>query len=295
MSAKKDGKAFHRLVHFIESAIAIGNANTRVETSKRIADKVTGRPREHDVVLTIAQEHHELVIALECRDHSRKIDVGAVEAFRSKCEHTGINSGIIVSARGFYKPAIQKAASYDIRCLTLDEAESFDWCPASGVETFLREIRGSNLTVLFDDGDGIKLETIQLEDGTPLTEDVMRSWALNLLNHHYRPPETGEAAGDYRVMFKEPNPKLYGIRDGERMQAVEAQFLVHFTVFVGFAPFSFRTYMDMGRLKQLKQVATCTVQVGDVEADLVLSPNKEGLITVALVQSPPALPGPSEK
>jgi hypothetical protein len=106
---------------------------------------------------------------------------------------------------------------------------------------------------------------------------------------------TGEAAGDYRVMFKEPNPKLYGIRDGERMQAVEAQFLVHFTVFVGFAPFSFRTYMDMGRLKQLKQVATCTVQVGDVEADLVLSPNKEGLITVALVQSPPALPGPSEK
>jgi predicted helicase len=152
VSAKKDGKAFHRLVHAIESAIAIGNANTRVETSKRIADKVTGRPREHDVVLTIAQEHHELVIALECRDHSRKIDVGAVEAFRSKCEHTGINSGIIVSARGFYKPAIQKAASYDIRCLTLDEAESFDWCPASGVETFLREIRGSNLTVLFDDG-----------------------------------------------------------------------------------------------------------------------------------------------
>jgi ethanolamine ammonia-lyase small subunit len=66
------------------------------------------------VVLSIAREHHELVIALECRDLSRKIDVGAVEAFRSKCEHTGINSGIIVSARGFSKSAIQKATHYGI-------------------------------------------------------------------------------------------------------------------------------------------------------------------------------------
>jgi hypothetical protein len=290
--ARKDGKAFHRLVHAIESAIARGDANIRVETSKRIPDKVTGVPREHDVVLTIAREHHELVIALECRDLSRKIDVKAVEAFHSKCEHTGINSGIIVSARGFYKPAIAKATHYDIRCLTLEEAESFDWCPASGVETFLREIRGSLTTVLFP-GDGIKVETIHLEDGTPLTEDITRSWAENALNQHDFPP--GQTAGDHRVIFRELKPKLYGIRDGERVQADAVLLELHFTVSVGFAAFSFRTYMDMGLSRQLKQVAMCAVQVGDVEADLVLSRNKEGLITAALVSSPPALAGPSEK
>jgi hypothetical protein len=257
--------------------------------SKRFPDKVTGKPREHDVVLTITQEHHHLVIALECRDRSRKVGVNAVEEFRSKCEDTGINSGIIVSARGFYKTAIEKATHYNIRCLTLDEAESFDWCPASGVDTFHREVRGSHLTVLFD-GDGIKVETIQLEDGRPLNGDMVGSWALNLLEHHYR-PSADEAAGDYHVAFKERDPKLYGIRDGKRVQAVEAQYVVHYTVSVGFAPFSFRTYMDMGRSKQLRQVATCAVQIGDAEADLVFSPNKEGSVTVALVRSPPALPG----
>jgi hypothetical protein len=162
-----------------------------------------------------------------------------------------------------------------------------------GVETFLREIRGSNLTVLFDDGEGIKVDTIQLEDGTPLTEDLRRSWSQNALNQHYCPPS--ETAGDHRVIFRELKPKLYGIRDGERVQADAVLLEVHFTVSVGFAPFSFRTYMNMGLSKQLKKVAMCPVQVGDVEADLVLAPNKEGLITVALVTSPPALPGSSEK
>jgi hypothetical protein len=290
--ARRPGEAFQRLVHAIESAIAVGNANARIEMSKRIPDKVTGKPREHDVVLTIAQQHHELVIALECRDLSRPVGVNAVEAFRSKCEHTGINAGIIVAARGFCNTAIQKASHYNIRCLTLDEAENFDWCPALGVDTFRREIRGTHLNVLFA-VDGIKQETLQLGDGTPVTEDILRSWALNLLNHHYRPP-ADEAPGDYHPVFKELNPNLYGIVDGKRVQAVEAQFIVHFTLLVGFAPFSFRTYMDMGQSKQLRQVATCAVQVGDAEADLVLS-HKDGLTTVALVSSPPALPGPSEK
>jgi hypothetical protein len=51
--------------------------------------------------------------------------------------------------------------------------------------------------------------------------------------------------------------------------------------------------MDLGRSKQLKQVAMCAVQVGDIEANLVLS-HKDGLTTIALVGSPPALPGPSK-
>jgi Restriction endonuclease len=288
--AKQPGEALQRLVRTIESAMAAGNANIRIEVSKRFPDKITGTPREHDVVLTIAQEHHELVIALECRDRSRPVGVNAVEEFRSKCEHTGINSGIIVSARGFCKTAIQKATYYGIRCLTLDEAKSFDWCPASGVDTFHREMRGAHLNVLFD-GDGIK--ELQLKDGTPVTEDIVRTLALNLLNHHYRPP-ADEAPGDYHLEFKKLDPQLYGILDGKRVQAVEAQFIVHFTLSVGFTPFSFRTYMDMGRSKQLNQVAMCAVQVGDVEADLVLS-HKDGLTTITLVGSPPALPRPSKK
>jgi hypothetical protein len=52
------------------------------------------------------------------------------------------------------------------------------------------------------------------------------------------------------VVLKEPDPKVYGIRgDGNRVQAIEAQFSVQYTALVGYAPFSFRTYMDVGGSK----------------------------------------------
>jgi hypothetical protein len=167
VKAKKDGKVLQRLIRSIESALAAGDTSIRVEMGKRFPDKVTGKPREHDVVLTITHQHHEMIIAIECRDRSRPVGVDAVEAFHSKCQDTGIHSGIIVSGKGFYESAVEKAAHYNIGCMSLDEAESFNWCVPAEVKIQRRHIHHTHLYLAFPESAAVKQETIQIEDGTP--------------------------------------------------------------------------------------------------------------------------------
>ena len=123
---KNDGRDLQRLIRVIEEARAAGT-NIAIQSPQFFKDKVTGKRREHDVVLTIKHDHHELIVAIECRDRSRPVGVGEVEVFHNKCSDTGVNSGIIVSSKGFRRTAREKAAHYGIRCLTLDEVEAFSW------------------------------------------------------------------------------------------------------------------------------------------------------------------------
>jgi Restriction endonuclease len=217
---KKDGKALQQLVRAIESALAAGNETIKVDMERRFPDKVTGKLREHDVVLIITHQHHETIIALECRDRSRPVGVDAVEAFHTKCEDTGIHSGIMVSAKGFYGTAIEKAVHHNIRCLTLDEAERFDWCAAAGLKVARRHIQHVSLYVIFPDGPEIPKDAVQTEDGTQPTSETALGWGANALNQSQ--PITMEEPGEYRKRFLELNPKLYGVRDGNLVQANRA-------------------------------------------------------------------------
>ena len=95
----RPGENLQHLVRVLEQAT--NNApNITVESPKRIRDKDTGKLREHDVVITFSFSHHSLVMALECRDRSRKVGVPEVEAFRKKCDATSIHRAIIVSSIG---------------------------------------------------------------------------------------------------------------------------------------------------------------------------------------------------
>jgi hypothetical protein len=289
VKVKKDGKALQRLIRSIESALAAGNTTVKVEMEKRFPDKVTGKPREHDVVLTITHKHHETVIALECRDRSRPVGVDAVEAFHAKCQDTGIHSGIIVSGHGFYKTAVEKAAHYNIGCMSLDEAECFDWCDAAGMELHARHVQHAHLNIIFPVDPDIDRDTIQTADGTLVDGQMISGWGVNALSQYQ--PIPMEEPGEHRVLFREVNPNVYGIQDGERVQATEVQIRITYTVTVGFSPFSLRTYMDVRKSKQVTQAAVCALTISSDEvADMVLSTNEKGEINAVLVRSP--LTGP---
>jgi hypothetical protein len=57
----KPGENLQRLVRALEQAINAAS-NITVESPKRLPDKDTGRLREHDVVLTFAFSHHNLIL-----------------------------------------------------------------------------------------------------------------------------------------------------------------------------------------------------------------------------------------
>jgi Restriction endonuclease len=144
---KNDGRDLQRLIRVIEQARAAGT-NIKIQSPQFFPDRVTGKPREHDVVLTIKHDHHELVVALECRDRSRPVGVGEVEAFHTKCRDTGVHSGIIVSSKGFRLTAREKAQHYGIRCLILDEVEAFGWL--NGLCVRVMRITAIGLHLRFD-------------------------------------------------------------------------------------------------------------------------------------------------
>jgi hypothetical protein len=99
---------------------------------------------------------------------------------------------------------------------------------------------------------------------------MITEWGKNALST-YRQTPIEEAPGEHRVVLCDPNPKLYGIHDGKRVQAREAQFTLHYTLSIEFSPISFRRYMDVGKSKQVTQAAVCTLVISkDEVADMVL-------------------------
>jgi hypothetical protein len=178
----KDGKSLEQLVALIETAL--GSDGVSVETRKRLPDRITGKPREHDVLVTITRGHHLVQIALECKDRSRPVTVDMVEAFHQKCQDTAIQQGAIVSASGFAKTARNKAAHYGIRCLEVLETESFAWMLAPSF-TFLTRRIDSQSWRFFPTQDGVvekhNMEVL-LEDGRVVPKAAFDNTARAALN-----------------------------------------------------------------------------------------------------------------
>ncbi len=115
--------------------------------------------------LTITRAHHVVQIALECRDHSRPVTVGMVEAFHQKCQDTGVHNS---STSGFWKTARQKAAHYGIRCLDVLEAQSFAWMLTPSF-TFLTRRTDSQSWLFFPEQEGVRSQTlVSVQGGRPI-------------------------------------------------------------------------------------------------------------------------------
>lgn len=145
------GKKLERLVATLERTLAGTNAAIE-SSSRRLLDRDTGKPREHDVLITWDHGHHRIVTAIECRDRSRPVGVPDVEAFADKCAATGVNTGVIVSAAGFRSTARTKAAVRSITCMDLEEIEGFDWLAAEFVMVgYEREFGHMSVQIMFND------------------------------------------------------------------------------------------------------------------------------------------------
>lgn len=145
----RKGKRLERLVQMIESAIADDDAVT-VHSPYYLVDKDGGRKREHDVVLVVKHAHHEIYVAIECRDRSRPVGVPEIEAFSAKCSRTGVHCGIIVSSSGFARTALEKSASFGIQCIEFAEAAQFDWFQAPGLQAYVRHMDQVTISVLVE-------------------------------------------------------------------------------------------------------------------------------------------------
>jgi hypothetical protein len=267
---KPPGKSLEILVSSIERALG-HNANVSVQSPAHLPDRITGEPREHDVLITITGSHHRSTIAIECRDRSRKITVNDLEGFWSKCQDTGADQGIVVSPKGFSKSAIAKAAHRSIRCLQLSEATSFNWLLASGITCLTRMVKHTNWTFYpeVDLAPPPAAFTILTGDGNPIESRILVAAAFKEFQK-ISPDFDKVSSGLKRIVFQSPGLLLRNDATGATYKIVRALADVQYEVIEEFVPFRLISYSNSPSGELITDAAIADVNLGDNKGKIMI-------------------------
>lgn len=116
--------AFQRLVTLLTATLA---GHAKVSESAMLSDRVTGEPREVDVLVVASTATYQVTLGIEVIAWGRPADTPWIEKMRAKHENLPTDKLILVSESGFTGPAKRKAEFYGIETLTIDEACKADW------------------------------------------------------------------------------------------------------------------------------------------------------------------------
>ncbi|HJW71892.1 MAG TPA: restriction endonuclease [Geothrix sp.] len=267
---KRPGKSLEMLVSSLERVLG-GQANVSVESPVFLPDRVTGQPREHDVLITMRGSHHKSFIAIECRDRSRKITVNDIEGFWAKCQDTGIDQGVVVSPLGFAKTALTKAAFRNIRCLQLSEADSFPWLLATGMKSFERVVHHIEWTFIpaVDIVPAPVAFTILSAEGVPVDTKALEPFALNEFQKIQLDPNDDQTE-QVSIHFPSIDLTLRDDSTGTIHTLTGAIATVHFKTNEGFVPFRLVTYTNRPSGDVITDAAIADMDVGGVRGKLMI-------------------------
>lgn len=233
--------------------------------------------REHDVVVTLSTSHHTLVVAIECRDLSRPVGVPALEAFAKKCEHTGINQGIVVSAKGFTRTAREKAKFLGIRLLDLAEAESFAWMLAPGITITTRSLVRHNWTLIPEEEGVVDRPNMEVLDETAAVIDpsVFTSHSRRFIEQHvpHDAEPVEEASIKLRVELK--GFRLRSKESGAVVPATRALVTVWYRITSELVPYRLMQYRDEAAGDALTDVVTADIDSGTFSGSLMFINRQE--------------------
>lgn len=119
----KDGKFFEEVIRLVQEALK-NDHDTRIYKNHKVEDR-DGELREFDVFVVGNMNGEPIHIAIECKDHSRKISRGPIESYVTKCRSVpNINKKIFVSRKGFTKGALLTARNNDVILYTLEDLDT---------------------------------------------------------------------------------------------------------------------------------------------------------------------------
>lgn len=269
----RKGRDLEKLVEVLERVLGV-NQDIVVASPKRIRDRVTGQPREFDVVISRKVGHREVSIAVECRDRIRPIGVNAVEAFYTKCSHCDVDRRVMVSTTGFRGTARTKASLLGIECVDLDKTDGFDWLRLQGIQYLKPKLK---IHWQFNTGSKNSGRPFGLVDeaGNPVSERVLAESILDALG---RPtitdlPETGELPFRFRVggegLF------LQYRDDGSIKPANHAIAIGVLSYTSEFIPFEHVSMTMAGRDRPITDAALARINLGVFESTLVMMTDPE--------------------
>ncbi|MCC6573326.1 MAG: hypothetical protein IT462_05985 [Planctomycetes bacterium] len=107
MSTRAQAKVIEGIVARLEQAIG---RKCIVSQNVTLREKVTGNPRECDVVVVAGEKPREFRAIIEVQKRGRKVDSAQLDSWVRKAHKLGVNKLVCVSAKGYTKPVIKSAA-----------------------------------------------------------------------------------------------------------------------------------------------------------------------------------------
>lgn len=280
----RKGRSLEILISHLERCLH-DKANVMVESPKNLRDRTTGKLREHDVVLTFKHEHHDLIIAIECKDWSKPIGVPQIEAFEAKCRDTGVNRGVIVSRNGFYKTGLKKAKHLNIGCFDINQAKSFDWMLAQGIHFNHRKLLHIDITVIpkVDYRKKPKGFIIINSEGTEITKEILQ----NNVCKHFKNEQGIPKPGIYNknVIFSGDGLFLKTKKSKKRKEIKSIIARVQFEVVEELLPFEFVEYRDTGENTVLSTAAIANVDIENFKGKFVMVYDKDKGGTLSFIKT----------
>jgi Restriction endonuclease len=284
----KQGKPLERLIASIERVL--GDEETvRVESPKRLPDRTTGKLREHDIVLTMREGHHSIRVAIECRDRSRPVGVPQVEAFGAKCQDTGINQGVIVSPSGFRSTARKKAGHLGIRCLDLEEVDSFDWMLAPGFLSITVKLLRHEWKFFPEKGGLVARENMEVltPEGNVIEPAILAANAQRILNERVSSEHKPTDKDEISVRVEGRGLMLRNSETGATTPVKFAGVKLTYAVTHELIPFRLTQYRDKDADMNITDVATAELRFGDRTGNLMIVYKEDTGGHVVFVPNPP--------
>jgi len=282
---EKQGRDLEKLVEVLERVLGADGRAT-VESPARIRDRVTGRLREFDVVITGRVGHRDVKVAVECRDRRRPVGVGAVEAFVTKTSDCDVDRRVIVSSTGFREPARIKANARGIECVDLNRAEGFPWIRMQGIHYFKPKLR---MHMQFNPGtpSNQKDFTVVDGDGNPITE---RAIADNILEALGNPsitdmPESGVRSFRFKIGGEGLYLRYTDDGSTEPVDHIIATGILTFSR--EFIPFQFVSMQMEGRERSITDAALANIDLGICDGTLaIITDPEDGRAKIVIATGP---------
>jgi len=270
----KPGRSLEKLVTYLERHFADSDT-VLVESPKRLPDKTTGKLREHDVVLTVTSGHHNILVAVECRDRSRPVGVPQIEAFAKKCSETLVDKGVIVSPCGFTSTAMPKSKALGIRCLSLDQVDSLPWMFRDfKFQKFHTSYKHVNFTIIPEENFLKKPESFDIigEHGQSISIEDLRNITFNTIKEYEKDPQTikiGERTEGFRLIL--PNLTIIEKETGISKRVKHINATVFSETKVTEIPLVLREYKDATSEKAIAELAVAKVDLGFAKGRVVIN------------------------
>lgn len=274
----KKGRSLELLVEKLERQLA-SDENVLIESPKKIRDIQTGKLREHDVVLTYNQAHHELLVAIECKDRSRPVGVPDIEAFSNKCRYTNINQGIVVSSSGFAKTALEKADSMGIRCLELKEVESVSFLlPGATVCVHSKRFITASCSPVVDDYKLCVADDYDIfdPDGNLITDEIIKN-NIQLIADKLPLGKLGEERTETIYLQAE---NYYVVTHKRKLKHIITGIVleIKYVYEISESSFTSMSYSFADQNSFIAEIATAPLNFDDKEKELILIGKKDGTL-----------------